>query len=49
MQTTKYGIILSENVHFVSTLTVPLTGMGVLYPRMRDFFFTKRHFSFIMV
>ena len=38
MQTTKYGIIWSENVHFVTNLPVPLTGMGGLYPRVRDFF-----------
>ena len=36
MQTTKYGIIWSQNVHFVTNLTV--TGTGGLYPRMRDFF-----------
>jgi len=35
MQTTKYGIIWSENVHFVTNLTV--TGTGGLYPRVRDF------------
>ena len=37
MQTTKYGIIWSEKVHFVTTLTVPLTKTGVLYPRVPDF------------
>ena len=37
MLTTKYGIIWSQNVNFVPTLTAPLMGMGVLYPRMRDF------------
>ena len=37
MQTTKYGIIWSENVNFVTNLTV--TGTGGLYPRMRDFLF----------
>ena len=36
METTKYGIILSQNVHFVTILTVSLTGTGVLYPRVRD-------------
>ena len=35
MQTTKYGIIWSENVHFVTNLKV--TGTGGLYPRVRDF------------
>ena len=39
MQTTKYGIIWSENVHFVTNLPVPLTGTGGLYPRVQDFFF----------
>merc|ERR1712030_48291 len=34
--TTKYGIIWSQNVHFVTT--VPLTRTGVLYPHMRDFY-----------
>ena len=29
-------------VHFVRTLTVPLTGTGVLYPRVRDFFILSR-------
>ena len=38
MQTTKYGIIWSENVHFVTNLPVPLMGTVVLYPRVRDFF-----------
>ena len=33
--------ILSQNVHFVTTLTVPITGMGVLYPRVRDFFLSS--------
>ena len=37
MQTTKYGIIWSENVHFVTNLPVPLTGTGGLYPRVQDF------------
>ena len=36
MQTTKYGIIWSENVHFVTNLTV--TGTGGLYPRLREFY-----------
>ena len=36
METTKYGMIYSQNVHFVTT--VPLTRTGVLYPRLRDFF-----------
>ena len=35
---TKYAVILSQNVHFVTTLTVPLTRTGVLYPRVRDVF-----------
>ena len=35
VKTTKYGIIWSQNIHFVTT--VPLTRTGVLYPRMRDF------------
>ena len=30
-----YGIIWSQNVHFVTT--VPLTRTGVLYPRVQDF------------
>ena len=29
---------LSQNVHFVTTSIVHLTEMGVLYPRMQDFF-----------
>ena len=37
MQTNTYGIIWSENVHFITTLTVPLMGTGVLYPCMQDF------------
>jgi len=37
MQTTKYGFIWSENVNFVINLPVPLTGMGGLYRRVRDF------------
>ena len=36
METAKYGMIYSQNVHFVTT--VPLTRTGVLYPRLRDFF-----------
>jgi len=39
MGTTKYGIIMAQHVHFVTTLTVPLTGTGVLYPRVRDLFY----------
>ena len=31
MEATKYGIIWSQNVHFITTLTVPLMGTGVLY------------------
>ena len=42
MQTTKYGIIWSENVHFVTNLTV--TGTGGLYPRVRDFLTTHVNF-----
>ena len=34
---TKYGIILAQNVNFVTTLPGPLMGMGVLYPRVQDF------------
>ena len=32
-----YGIIWSQNVDFVTT--VPLTRRGVLYPRVRDFWY----------
>ena len=35
METTKYGIIWSKNVHFVTT--VPLTRMGVLYLCVQSF------------
>ena len=38
------GTILSQNVHFVTILTVPLTGMGVLYPRVQDFFHSTNLF-----
>ena len=41
MQTTKYGIIWSENVHFVKNLTV--MGTGGLYPRVRDFFLRRTY------
>ena len=41
VQTTKYGIIWSQNVDFITT--VPLTRRGVLYPRVRDFGFKIGH------
>ena len=47
METTKYGIIWSQNVHFVTT--VSLTRTGVLYPRVRDFLNIYRYFYFIFI
>ena len=46
MQTTQYGIIWSQNVHFVTT--VPLTRTGVLYPRMQDFYSKKTKYHILM-